>query len=110
MQLVQLQTGLAKIQATGTQVVAVSYDPVPALAAFADKKHITYPLLSDPDSKVIAAYGVLNQEARGKLQKGIAHPVTFLLDQNGAVRARLFHGVVQRASVDEIIRAAQSIP
>jgi peroxiredoxin len=31
------------------------------LKSFADRQHITYPLLSDPDSKIIRAYDILNE-------------------------------------------------
>jgi peroxiredoxin len=89
--------------------VAVSYDDAKALAAFADKKHIDFPLLSDPGSKTIEAYGVLDADAQGPA-KGIPHPGTFVLDKDGVVRAKLFkEGYKERASTAELLEAAKAL-
>ncbi len=80
------------------------------LAKFADKHKITFPLLSDPDSKTISAYGLLNKEAKDTKVEGIAYPGTMLLDKDGAIRAKLFvEGYKERHSTDELIKAAKSI-
>ena len=90
-------------------LVAVSYDPVDVLAKFAEKQKITYPLLSDPGGKTIAAYGLTNKEAKGK-QEGIPHPGTVIVDKAGVIRAKLFHeGVIKRHSADDILRAAEAV-
>jgi peroxiredoxin len=107
--LVQLQKDLKKIEASGTQIVAISYDPVPALKQFADKEKITYPLLSDPMSKSIKAFGILNQEAKG-FTRGIPHPGTFLVDEKGVIRAKLFkEGYRQRHTTEQLLEAAKSL-
>jgi hypothetical protein len=46
-------------------------------------------LLGDPDSQVIRAYGVLNEEATG-MQKGFARPGYFFIDPNGIIREKFF--------------------
>jgi hypothetical protein len=46
-------------------------------------------MLADPDSKVIEAYSVLNQEATG-MQKGYARPGYFFIDTNGIIREKFF--------------------
>lgn len=46
-------------------------------------------MLGDPESKIIQAYGVLNQEATG-MQKGFARPGYFFLDTNGIIREKFF--------------------
>jgi peroxiredoxin len=51
--LVELQSGVERINAANIQVVAVSYDSVDVLAQFTKKHNITFPLLSDPDIKII---------------------------------------------------------
>ena len=80
------------------------------LAKFADKHKITFPLLSDPDSKTISAYGLLNKEAKGSKVEGIAYPGTMLLDKDGAIRSKLFlDGIKERHSTDDLIKAAKSI-
>lgn len=91
------------------QLVAISYDPVEVLAKFSEKAEVDFPLLSDPRSKTIEAYGVLNREATKPPFKGIAHPVTFLIDSNGVIRAKLSReGYRERHTVDELIKAARN--
>jgi peroxiredoxin len=73
------------------------------LTKFANKKQITFPLLSDPESKTIVAYGLLNKEAKGKTV-GIPYPGTFLIDKDGAIRAKLFlDGYRERHSINELL-------
>jgi peroxiredoxin Q/BCP len=111
--LVKLQADLAKIEAAGIQVIAISYDPVAALSTFAGKKKITYPLLSDPDSKVIKEFGVLNTEGKHKIEAGTPHPGTFVLDPDGIVRAKLFRpgldGILHRHSTEDLLKAAADV-
>ena len=52
------------------------------------KLGLSYPLLADPESQTIEAYGILNQEARGK-SLGVPHPAIFVVDAAGKVRAKL---------------------
>ena len=104
----QLQSHLKKIE-KDTQVIAISYDSVEVLAKFADRRKITFPLLSDPDSKTIRAYGLLNKEAKGKVE-GIPYPGTMLIGEDGVIRAKLFvEGYKDRHSTDELIKAGQAI-
>lgn len=104
--MVELQSGIERINAANIQVVAVSYDSVDVLAKFTKKHNITFPLLSDPGSKVIKSYGVLNAEATDK-QAGIPHPGTFLIDQQGTIRAFLPGTVRKRHSADELLDVAK---
>ena len=100
---------MKKIRATDTTVVAISYDPVDALAKFADKQQITFPLLSDTGSKTINAYGLLNKEAKGKTE-GIPYPGTFLIGKDGVIRAKLFlDGYRERHSINELLKAVEAI-
>lgn len=104
-----MQADLKKIEDTGTVVVAISYDPADALARFAEKKSITFPLLSDPESKTIGAYGILNKEAKGNMA-GIPYPGTFVIDKQGVIRGKLFHdGYRERHSTEELLKAIAAI-
>lgn len=104
-QLVQLQKDVKKFEDAGVAVVGISYDPVDVLAKFAGKQKITYPLLSDPESKTIKAFGLLNPEAKGKME-GISYPGTVLLDKDGVIRAKLFfEGYKERAGADAVLKA-----
>ena len=73
------------------------------LKAYADRRHIEFPLLSDPDSRIISAYGVLNREATG-FQKGMALPGYFYIDTKGVIREKFFEAKYQnRFSASNVI-------
>lgn len=87
----------------------MSYDPPKVLSAFASDRGIEFPLLSDPFSKTIDAWGVRNEQAPPRVD-GIPHPGTFLLDETGVIRAKLFReGYKKRHSPDEILAAAAAL-
>ena len=87
------------------RVVGISYDAVDVLAKFAKDKEITLPLLSDPDSKTIDAYGLRNKDAKGK-SDGVPYPGTMIIGKDGKIKAKLFlEGVIKRNTSDDIIRA-----
>ena len=72
-------------------MAALSYDSVEVLRTFADRKGITYPLLSDPDSKIIRAFGILNETVpQGTPFFGVPWPGTFITDARGIVTAKFF--------------------
>jgi peroxiredoxin len=106
-QLTDLQAALKDLEATGLRLVAVSYDAPATNAAVAAKLGLTYPLLSDVGSKVIDAYGIRNHEAKGR-GEGIPHPVVFIVDRDGVIRAKLAReGYRDRPESAEIIAAAK---
>jgi len=84
-----LQSAIPRFDKQGLKFAAVSYDSEEVLQFFSDRHNITYPLLADPDSKVIRAYDVLNAEATG-MQKGFARPGYFFLDPNGIIKEKFF--------------------
>ena len=51
---------MEELKDAGVGVAAISYDSEKTLAAFAERRSITFPLLSDDDSAVIKDYGILN--------------------------------------------------
>ncbi len=110
-----MQRDLKKIEDAGVKVVGVSYDSVEVLKGFADKQKITFPLLSDPESKTIIAYALKNKETAGKKfgkvdLDGIPYPGTYLVDKEGVVRAKLFvDGYKERHSADELVKAAEGL-
>ena len=79
------------------------------LKKFSDGAKITFPLLSDPESKTIDAYHIRNEAARGKAE-GVPNPGTFILDREGIIRAKLFlEGFRQRHTSQALIEAVKSI-
>jgi peroxiredoxin len=107
-QLDQLQKEIKDLEAANVQVVGISYDSVDVLAKFTKKHRITFPLLADPDSKVIDAYGVRNERARGR-QAGIPKPITIIVDSDLRVRGHLPGDVRRRHSVKQLIDMVKSL-
>jgi len=86
-----LEKSLPGIQARGLGLAAISYDSAAALAAFAGREQISFPLLSDPDSTVIRGYGILNDTvAKDSPSFGIPYPGTYVLDSHGVVIGKYF--------------------
>ena len=111
---------MTELTDAGIGVAAISYDSEETLAAFADRRGISFPLLSDDESAVIKEYGILNTvagEGLGpnagdpdvvadvhryvaaevfdspqlrRMINGTPFPGTFMLDGNGRVTSRFF--------------------
>lgn len=88
----ELESQLDGFKKRGLGVAAVSYDSPEVLKDFASRRHITYPLLSDPESKVIRAYGLLNDVdyPTGHMAHGVPYPGTFITDALGVVQSKFF--------------------
>ena len=111
----ELQGRVGELRVQGLGVVAISYDSEEVPADFSQRRGITFPLLSDDDSKVITEFGILNTvayEAQGPngddpevvadvakyvsifgaspMIAGTPFPGTFMLDRNGRVTSRFF--------------------
>ncbi len=72
-------------------LAAISYDSVPVLKSFADRKQITFPLLSDPESKIIRSFGILNETVeKSNPFFGVPNPGTYVLNPKGVVIAKYF--------------------
>ncbi len=93
----ELQDRLAALKADRIQPYAISYDSVETLKDFADRHGITYPLLSDTESSVIEAFGILNTLVPPDHRWfGVPFPGTYMVDEDGVVFDRSFyadHGV-----------------
>jgi len=86
---VQLQNAKERFERQGIKLAAISYDSPAILLDFAKRHNIEFPLLADPNSKVIRSFSVLNAEAKG-MTKGMAHPGFFYVDESGAIREKYF--------------------
>lgn len=86
-----MDRNLEELKKQGLGLAAVSYDSPAALRDFASRRNIRFPLLSDADSTVIRAFGLLNEAvARNTLFYGIPHPVTYIVDRKGKVKSKYF--------------------
>jgi len=88
-QLIQLQAAKARFEKQGIRLAGISYDNLEILKFFSDRRKIEFPLLSDPDSKIIRMYQVLNSEATG-FTEGMARPGYFFIDTEGVIREKFF--------------------
>ena len=63
---------LAPLREAGYDVVGISPDSPEKLAKFKEKESLTYPLLSDPDKKVLTEYGAFGEKKLyGKTVTGV---------------------------------------
>jgi peroxiredoxin len=99
------QQRLSEFDARGIRVVGISVDPPEVNRRQSQRLGYTFPLLSDPDAKIIRRYDVLHPGA-GPKGADIARPAEFLLDSNGVVRwVNLTDNIAVRARPDQVLEA-----
>ena len=82
---------LAELNEAGLDVVGISPDKPEKLAKFRDAEGLTFPLLSDPDKKVLTAWGAFGEKSMyGKTVQGVIRS-TFLVDENGVVEVAQYN-------------------
>ena len=84
-----MQSAKTRFEKQGIKLAAISYDSEAILKYFADRQKIDFPMLADPESKVIRDYHVLNTEAIGQFN-GMARPGYFFVDPKGIIREKFF--------------------
>ena len=106
-QMVDLQNRLPELQAQGLGLAVITYDPREVTADFSARRGITFPLLSDPGSRTIEAYGILNTTVdETTTNYGIPFPGTLVVDRQGIVTARFFEEAHQeRTTVSSMMLA-----
>lgn len=110
-QLNQFQKNLERLRDAGIEPVVVSHDAQEVIKEASDKFNITYTLLSDPDSELIKAYGVLDERTEKDSEHyGIAYPITFVIEQTGKVVSILPGSIERRHNVDDLLRATPPTP
>ena len=102
----ELQRQYPEIRKQGLGLIAVSYDAPDTLKKFSASRGISFPLISDRDSAIIRAFGILNEsEKPGARGYGIPHPGTFIVDRRGRVVARFFEAAYQERNTTAAILA-----
>jgi peroxiredoxin Q/BCP len=102
------QAARAKLAKLGARVVGVSKDSIASHCKFADKHGLEFPLLSDPDGKVIEAYGAWGEKTLyGRTSMGILR-TTVVIDPAGKV-ARVFPRVKVKGHVDAVLEAVREL-
>ncbi|QRP47518.1 thioredoxin-dependent thiol peroxidase [Amycolatopsis sp. FDAARGOS 1241] len=94
---------LAEFNDAGYQVLGISPDKPEKLAKFVEKEQLTFPLLSDPDKKVLTAWGAFGEKKNyGRVVQGVIRS-TFIVDAEGKV-AKALYNVRATGHVAKLIR------
>ncbi len=92
----------------GAQIIGISKDSATKHDKFKEKYGLNFPLASDEDCKVCAAYGVWKEKSMyGKKYMGIERS-TFLIDETGKI-AQIWRKVKVTGHVEEVKAAAQGL-
>lgn len=82
---------LAELNDAGLDVIGISPDKPAKLAKFRDAEGLTFPLLSDPEKKVLTAWGAFGEKSMyGKTVQGVIRS-TFLVDENGTIEVAQYN-------------------
>ena len=98
---------MPQFEALGAQVVGVSTDPAPSLAAWrkennAGGKQI---LLSDfPRRQMLTAYGALETNEQSPVYR-YAKRAYFIIDKTGTVYVKIMDSPLDLLSADEVVKA-----
>ena len=82
---------LAELNEAGIAVIGISPDKPAKLAKFVERDALTFPLLSDPDKKVLTEWGAFGEKKMyGKVVNGVIRS-TFLVDENGDIEVAQYN-------------------
>ena len=96
--------GFAEIKSRGAIVLGVSADSVDSHKKFKSKFELNFPLLADPDKKMIENYGVWKEKSMyGRKYMGIER-TTFVIDPQGKI-SHIFPKVKVAEHYDEVLEA-----
>jgi peroxiredoxin len=104
------QQRLSEFDARGVRVVGISVDSPEINQRQSKKRGYTFPLLSDPNAKIIRRYDVLHPGA-GPKGADIARPAEFLIDSNGRVVrwVNLTDNIAVRARPEQVLEALNQL-
>ena len=94
------------------KLYAISVDPPDMSKDFAaklgsdNKGPFTFPILSDPDHKIIDAYGLRDPAYEGQQVYGIPHPAVYVIDKTGKVGWAKVESNYRERPANQEIRAA----
>lgn len=102
------QEALPQFAGMAIEVIGVSRDEMPAIEKFAAKFDLKFPLASDPEGKVVEAYGAwVEKSMYGRTYMGIDRS-TFLIDDTGRI-ARIWRKVKVPGHAKAVMDAAQKL-
>jgi thioredoxin-dependent peroxiredoxin len=90
----------------GAVVLGVSTDPVKSHDKFTEKFKLPFPLLADPEKKIVEAYGVWGEKSfMGRKYMG-TNRVTFLIGVDGRIK-KIWPKVKPEEHADEVLAALE---
>lgn len=99
-----LRDNWSALQEAGVSVIGISGDTAASHAKFADKYDLPFPLVADPDKRIIEAYGVWGEKSLyGRRYMGIKR-TTFLIDEKGQI-VHVFEKPRVKEHAQEVLRA-----
>ena len=99
---------LPALKKLGAVVLGVSKDSIESHCKFRDKYKLNFPLLTDPDTKVMSAYGAWGDKVLyGKKSKGIIRS-TVLIGKDGKV-VKHWPKVTVKGHVDDVVAAVTEL-
>lgn len=99
--------GLSELNDADIDVVGISPDKPEKLVKFRDAEALTFPLLSDPDRQVLAAWGAFGEKKMyGKTVQGVIRS-TFLVDEKGKIALAQYNvkAAATASAIQKIIAA-----
>jgi len=105
---VELSKRQLEFDKLGVRVIVMTYEPPEKNLKFTMQHDIGYILLSDPESRHIKAFGIMNEDyGPDSLAHGVPHPGIFLVDRTGNINAKFAEeGYRNRPVIDLVIEAA----
>lgn len=109
-QLIELSQRESEFAERGLRLVSVSYDSVDTLHRFRQQFDIGFDLLSDPDSAIIDAFGIRNEDQKpGTSGYGIPNPGIMVFDANGTLLAKFAEkSYRKRPKIDDVLAASDT--
>ncbi len=102
------QAGLPDFSGLGVTIIGVSKDSMKALEKFAEKYTLEFPLASDPETRMIDAYGAwVEKSMYGKKYMGIERS-TVLVDAEGKV-AKIWPKVKIDGHAEDVLKAVKAL-
>ena len=99
-----LRDNFALLRKEGLIVIGISPDDEKSHKKFETKFSLPFPLLADPDHKIIDKYGVWGEkQLYGRKYLGL-HRTTFLIDEKGIIR-KIFLKPKSKQHAEEIVKA-----
>jgi len=97
---------LPEFQKYGAELVGISVDGVWCHAAFAENRHLHFPLAADfePKGKIAKSYGAYREE------DGVTERALFVIDRNGVIAWSYCSPIAVNPGAEGILEALEALP